>query len=75
MAKDNFEKIQGEGDRESAEEYNERTREFVESGKVDKAQPGGEAGPEDERAEETGKSRAKEVDPEVHRDYEKPTKD
>ena len=28
---------QGEGDRESAERYNEATREFVESGKVEEA--------------------------------------
>ena len=61
-------KNQGEGDREAARHYDEKTREFVESGKVDRAAHEAESDPE---AEEEGKSRAKEFDPEVHRDYKK----
>lgn len=64
-------KNQGEGDRESAREYNERTREFVESGKVDEAARDTR---EDLDAERKGRERAKELDPEVHRDYSKPEK-
>jgi hypothetical protein len=69
-------KNQGEGDRESAERYNEKTQEFVESGKVDEAaRRAGEGDPEEMRkAEEAGKKRAKELDPAVERDYSKPTK-
>lgn len=61
-------KNQGEGDREAARHYDEKTREYVESGKVDQAARDAEADPE---AEEQGKERAKEFDPEVHRDYKK----
>lgn len=61
-------KNQGEGDREAARHYDEKTREFVESGKVDPAASNAEDNPE---AEEKGKERAKEFDPEVHRDYKK----
>ncbi len=68
---------QGEGDRESARQYNEDTREFVESGRVDEAARNAhEQDPtEAEDAEEAGRDRAKEQDPSVHRDYEKPTRD
>lgn len=61
-------KNQGEGDREAARHYDEKTREFVESGKVEDAARNAEADPQ---AEEKGKERAKEFDPEVHRDYKK----
>lgn len=64
-------KNQGEGDRASARRYNEKTREFVESGKVDKAAR--ESGP-DPDAERKGRERAKELDPQVHREYSKPEK-
>jgi len=69
-------KVQGEGDRESAKRYNEDTREFVESGKVDEAaRKAGEGDKEEmERAEKAGKDRAKELDPAVDRNYSKPTK-
>jgi hypothetical protein len=69
--------IQGEGDKESAREYNEATRRFVESGKVDEAaRSAGEQDPaEAEGAEQAGLERAKEKDPAVHRDYHKPTKE
>jgi hypothetical protein len=68
-------KIQGEGDRESAREYNEATRRFVESGKVEKAarSAGEQDSAEAERAEQAGFERAKEKDPAVHRDYHRPT--
>jgi hypothetical protein len=64
-------KIQGEGDHESARRYNEKTKEFVEDGKVgpaaDKAKPtsAGEAA-DLERAEQAGRERAKEEDPLLH---------
>jgi hypothetical protein len=74
---DNEVKIQGEGDRESAREYNEATRRFVESGEVEEAARGsrGQDPAEAERAEQAGLERAREKDPAVHRDYHQPTKD
>ncbi len=70
---------QGEGDREAAKRYNERTRRFVESGRVDKAaraarEMTAEEREEAERAERAGKRRAKELDPEDKRDYSKARK-
>lgn len=64
---------QGEGDRKSAERYNKETQEFVKSGKVDEAarKAAGQSAEEAERAEKAGRERAKEEDPEVHRDYRK----
>ena len=76
MAKDDKKKIQGEGDKEADRHYRDRTREFVESGRVDEAaERAKDQDPEEAReAEEKGRSRAKEMDPEVHRNYDKPTK-
>jgi hypothetical protein len=79
MAKDRNEdkqKVQGEGDKEADRHYREHTREFVESGKVDEAaERARDQDPEEARkAEEAGRRRAKEMDPDVHRDYDKPTK-
>ena len=56
---------QGEGDRESAKRYNEEQKEFVESGKVeqhrdDRANLSESEKQELEKAEEAGKSHAKE---------------
>jgi hypothetical protein len=66
---------QGEGNREAAEEYNQEQHEFVESGKVDEApDPSAQSEEEGRRAEEEGKSRAKEFDPELERDYSKATR-
>ena len=69
-------KNQGEGDRESAKRYNEDTRDYVKSGKVEKAAK--EAGKGDrekmEQAEKAGEKRAKELDPSVDRNYSKPTR-
>ena len=64
-------KNQGEGDRESARHYEEKTKEFVESGKVD---PAAKKSKEDLDAERKGRDRAKEFDPEEHRDFGKPEK-
>jgi hypothetical protein len=67
---------QGEGDRESAKRYNEDTREFVKSGKVDEAaaRARGQDPQEASNSERAGKERAKEEDPAVHREYDKPEK-
>lgn len=67
---------QGEGDLESGRRYNEKTQKFVESGKVDEAaRKAGEGDKQEmERAEQSGKDRAKELDPAVERNYSKPTK-
>ena len=65
-------KVQGEGDYEAARRYNESTREHARSGKVDEAAEAarpktpGEAA-DLERAEEAGRSRAKEEDPNLNR--------
>ena len=69
-------KNQGEGDRESAQHYNEATRKFVESGKVDEAarQADEQDNEEAERSERAGKERAREFDPAVQRDYDEPEK-
>ena len=65
---------EGEGNRTAARQYNEATRDFVESGKVDeqaeaarRAVEGSERA-ELEHAEAVGRARAKEEDPSVHRD-------
>lgn len=69
-------KIQGEGNREADRQYRQKTWEFVESGKVDEAaEKAGEIDPaEAARAEKAGKDKAREVDPQVHRDHGEPTK-
>lgn len=68
-------KMKGEGDHEADRRYRENAQEFVKQGRVeesaDEASKQGKA--ESESAEKAGKSRAKELDPEVHREYEKPT--
>lgn len=65
---------QGEGNRAAARGYNEQTREFVEAGSVDaKAKEAARALDSAEaeqlrEAEEKGKAKALEEDPQVHRD-------
>jgi hypothetical protein len=61
-------KVHGEGNYEASRQYNEATKQFVESGKVDAAAQA--AKPKDEKearemreAEAAGKQRAKEEDP------------
>lgn len=60
-------RVQGEGDYESAREYNKDLKEFIDSGKVDEAARASAPGSSSEadameRAERAGKSRAKEED-------------
>jgi hypothetical protein len=62
--------VQGEGNYEAAQEYNKAQRKFVNSGKVDaavrKAKPKSEAEAQEmQRAEEAGRSHAKEEDPAI----------
>ena len=61
-------KVEGEGSYSGTKDYNERTKRFVESGKVDEAARQAEEASDEERramqeAERIGKSRAKEEDP------------
>lgn len=69
-------KNQGEGDRKSSRSYNKATEKFVKSGKVeDAARKAAEQDPrEAAESERAGRERAKEVDPEVHRNYKKAEK-
>ncbi|MFU8817737.1 MAG: hypothetical protein ACNA7W_20510 [Pseudomonadales bacterium] len=75
MSEDDVKKP-GEGNREADRHYRERTEKFVKSGRVEEAaQKAKEQDPEEAaKAEQEGLKRAKEVDPEVHREYSKPTK-
>jgi hypothetical protein len=64
------EKEHGEGNYKASRDYNERTKRFVESGRVEDAARNAEPGDEREaaeldKAEAEGKARAKEEDPEV----------
>ena len=67
------EKNQGEGNREAAEQYNEKTREFVKSGRVEQSAQDakraveGKEKAELDRAEQAGKSHAKGEDPALTR--------
>ncbi len=61
-------KVEGEGSYTGSKDYNERTRKFVESGKVDKAAHDAEPKNEQEKhemqkAERIGRERAKGEDP------------
>jgi hypothetical protein len=72
----NRDNVHGEGNYEASRQYNEATKRFVESGKVDeaaqKAKPGNAAEARDlENAEAKGKSRAKEEDPALRGDAAK----
>ncbi len=71
---------QGEGDIEADRRYRARTQEFVESGRGQAQIKQGvsvsdEEAKDLERAEREGRSRAKEEDPNVDRDYERPRDD
>ncbi len=66
----NDNKVQGEGNYDAAKEYDDAQRKFVQSGKVDAAaraaKPQSPAEAEEmKRAEEIGRSHAKEEDPAV----------
>ena len=61
-------KVEGEGSYTGSKDYNERTKKFVDSGKVDEAARKAEPKSEEERqamqkAERVGKERAKDEDP------------
>jgi len=61
-------KVEGEGSYSGSKDYNERTKKFVDSGKVDEAAREAEPKSEEERhamkkAERLGKQRAKDEDP------------
>lgn len=61
--------VEGEGSYSGTKDYNERTKRFIESGKVEEAARKAEPKSEEERrelreAERIGKSRAKGEDPE-----------
>jgi hypothetical protein len=70
-------KIEGEGSYTASKDYNERTKKFVESGKVEQA--ANEAKPESEQqaqemqeAERIGRERAKEEDPALRNPKKQP---
>ena len=67
MQKDK-DQVEGEGSYSGSKDYNERTRKFVDSGKVEKAAKDAEPKDEQEKhemqkAERVGKEHAKEEDP------------
>lgn len=64
-------KNQGEGDKESAKRYNQDQQEFVKSGRVDDA---AREAADDPEAERKARERAKELDPEENRHYDRPEK-
>ena len=68
MENDHKDGVEGEGSYSGSKEYNERTKKFVQSGKVDKAARDAEPKSEEEKqamqkAERIGKERAKGEDP------------
>ena len=68
---------QGEGNREAARDYNERTRDFVNSERGREAADGDHGGDDAEgrEAREEAEARAAEKDPAVARDYDRPACD
>jgi hypothetical protein len=65
---------EGEGSRSAARKYNEGATKTAKK-KIPDAAPRSEREREEmEQAEEEGRARAKELDPEVDRDYSRPTK-
>ena len=70
--RNSHDKVEGEGSYSGTKDYNKRTEKFVESGKVEQA--ANDAKPKNEqeahemqKAERTGKQRAKGEDPALHR--------
>lgn len=66
--------VQGEGDYEAARRFNEDSRKFVQSGKVEAAAKAASPTSERERdemqrAEQAGKARSKEEDPQIERKH------
>ena len=65
---DRTDKVEGEGSYTASKDYNERTKKFVDSGKVEEAARKAEPKTEEERqamqkAERLGKEKAKDEDP------------
>jgi hypothetical protein len=65
-------KVEGEGSYTGSKDYNERTKKFVDSGKVEQAAQDAKPKSEQEahemqKAERMGKERAKEEDPALHK--------
>jgi hypothetical protein len=68
-------KNEGEGNRTAARRYNEAAQKTAKKGVQPDAEPKSEQERKEmEQAEEAGRSRAKEVDPSVERDFKRPTK-
>jgi hypothetical protein len=70
-------KVEGEGSYTGSKDYNERTKKFVESGKVDQAAKDAEPKSEQEahemqKAERIGKQHAKEEDPALRKPKKQP---
>ena len=66
---------EGEGNRTAARRYNEGAHETARKGKQPEASPKSEQERREmEEGEKTGRARAKEIDPSVERDFDKPTK-
>lgn len=66
---------EGEGNRTAARRYNEGAHKTAERGVSEKPEAlSDEERRELERAEQEGRERAKEIDPAVSRDYDKPTR-
>ena len=66
---------EGEGSRTAARRYNEGAHKTAEHGVAEKPEAlSDEERRELERAEKEGRSRAKEIDPAVDRDYSKPNR-
>jgi hypothetical protein len=68
MERKDKDKVEGEGSYTGTEDYNRRTRKFIDSGKVEEAARDAEPGSEEEKhamqkAERIGKKRAKGEDP------------
>ncbi|HEV3007467.1 MAG TPA: hypothetical protein VGX52_00355 [Burkholderiales bacterium] len=68
MERKDKDKVEGEGSYTGSKDYNERTKKFIDSGKVDKAARDAEPKSEEEKqamqkAERIGKQRAKGEDP------------
>lgn len=66
--KDKADKVEGEGSYSGTKDYNQRTKKFIDSGKVDEAARKAEPRSEEEKhamqkAERIGKQRAKGEDP------------
>lgn len=77
MERKDKDKVEGEGSYTGSKDYNERTKKFVQSGKVDQAARDAEPKSEEEKhqmqkAERMGKDRAKGEDPALTK-KQKPT--